>query len=315
VPLIEGWELIIVARRRPSSQRIERVAADSASPAVSRGTLYVVATPIGNLQDLGERARQVLAAAQWIAAEDTRHSLKLLQAHGIEARLLSVHEHNEIERVPEILAALEHGASVALVSDAGTPLVSDPGARLVRAAIDAGFEVRAVPGPCAAIAALSISGLATDRFAFEGFLPQKPVARRARLAQLASDPRTLIFYEAPHRVSESIADMSAVLGASRPAALARELTKVFETVYRGTLEELTQRVQQDSDMQRGEIVIVVGGAAPASDEAGRVELERVVSVLAAELPASQAAELAAKLTGASRNQAYRLALELSGKRT
>jgi len=304
-----------VAKRRPSSHRIERVAADSASPAVAKGTLYVVATPIGNLQDLSERARQVLAGAQWVAAEDTRHSLRLLQAHGIEARLLSVHEHNESERVPEILGALERGASVALVSDAGTPLVSDPGLRIVRRAIDAGYEVRAVPGPCAAIAALSISGLATDRFAFEGFLPQKSAARRERLGVMASDPRTLIFYEAPHRVGESLADMSAVLGPSRPAAVARELTKVFETVYRGTLEELAQRAHRDDNMQRGEIVIIVEGVTGASDDAGRAELERVLAVLLAELPASQAADLAAKLTGTSRNRAYQLALDLAGKWT
>ena len=304
-----------MAKRRPSSHRIERVAADSASPAVAEGTLYVVATPIGNLQDLSERARQVLAGAQWVAAEDTRHSLRLLQAHGIEARLLSVHEHNESERVPEILGALERGASVALVSDAGTPLVSDPGLRIVRRAIDAGYEVRAVPGPCAAIAALSISGLATDRFAFEGFLPQKSAARRERLGVMASDPRTLIFYEAPHRVGESLADMSAVLGPSRPAAVARELTKVFETVYRGTLEELAQRAHRDDNMQRGEIVIIVEGVTGASDDAGRAELERVLAVLLAELPASQAADLAAKLTGTSRNRAYQLALDLAGKWT
>jgi len=304
-----------VAKRRPSSHRIERVAADSASPAVAKGTLYVVATPIGNLQDLSERARQVLAGAQWVAAEDTRHSLRLLQAHGIEARLLSVHEHNESERVPEILGALERGASVALVSDAGTPLVSDPGLRIVKGAIDAGYEVRAVPGPCAAIAALSISGLATDRFAFEGFLPQKSAARRERLGVMASDPRTLIFYEAPHRVGESLADMSAVLGPSRPAAVARELTKVFETVYRGTLEELAQRAHRDDNMQRGEIVIIVEGVTGTSDGAGRAQLERVLAVLLAELPASQAAGLAAKLTGTSRNLAYQLALDLTGKRT
>ena len=304
-----------MAKRRPSSHRIERVAADSASPAVAKGTLYVVATPIGNLQDLSERARQVLAGAQWVAAEDTRHSLRLLQAHGIEARLLSVHEHNESERVPEILGALERGASVALVSDAGTPLVSDPGLRIVKGAIDAGYEVRAVPGPCAAIAALSISGLATDRFAFEGFLPQKSAARRERLGVMASDPRTLIFYEAPHRVGESLADMSAVLGPSRPAAVARELTKVFETVYRGTLEELAQRAHRDDNMQRGEIVIIVEGVTGTSDGAGRAQLERVLAVLLAELPASQAAGLAAKLTGTSRNLAYQLALDLSGKRT
>jgi 16S rRNA (cytidine1402-2'-O)-methyltransferase len=300
-----------VAKRRPSSRRIERDAADSAAPATASGTLYVVATPIGNLQDLGERARQVLAGSQWVAAEDTRHSLKLLQAHGIEARLLSVHEHNEAERLPEILAALRRGASVALVSDAGTPLVSDPGLRVVRAAIDAGFDVRAVPGPCAAIAALSVSGLPTDRFAFEGFLPQKPAARRERLRALANDPRTLIFYEAPHRLAESLADMCAELGGSRRAAVARELTKVFETVYRGTLVQLAQRARDDADMVRGELVVVVEGAATVSEDADRAELERVLAVLLVELPPSQAASLAARLTGSGQNLAYRLALRMA----
>lgn len=300
-----------MAKRRPSSRRIERDAADSAAPATASGTLYVVATPIGNLQDLGERARQVLAGSQWVAAEDTRHSLKLLQAHGIEARLLSVHEHNEAERLPEILAALRRGASVALVSDAGTPLVSDPGLRVVRAAIDAGFDVRAVPGPCAAIAALSVSGLPTDRFAFEGFLPQKPAARRERLRALANDPRTLIFYEAPHRLAESLADMCAELGGSRRAAVARELTKVFETVYRGTLVQLAQRARDDADMVRGELVVVVEGAATVSEDADRAELERVLAVLLVELPPSQAASLAARLTGSGQNLAYRLALRMA----
>jgi 16S rRNA (cytidine1402-2'-O)-methyltransferase len=278
------------------------------------GTLYVVATPIGNLQDLSERARQVLAGASLVAAEDTRHSRQLLEAHGIETRLVSVHEHNESERVPEILATLHGGASVALVSDAGTPLISDPGLRIVRAVIDAGIEVRAVPGPCAAIAALSISGLATERFGFEGFLPQKPGARREQIAALASDTRTLIFYEAPHRVVECLADLSAILGSQRPAVVARELTKVFETVYRGSLAELARRAEGDADMQRGEIVIIVEGRAGSSDDAERAELERVLTVLVAELPVSQAASLAAKLTGASRNLAYQLALSLSTRK-
>lgn len=302
-----------MAKRRPSTHRIERVAPESASPATVAGTLYVVATPIGNLQDLSERARQVLATASLVAAEDTRHSRQLLEAHGIETRLVSVHEHNESERVPELLAVLRGGANVALVSDAGTPLVSDPGLRIVRAAIDAGIEVRAVPGPCAAIAALSISGLATERFGFEGFLPQKPAARREQLKALASDARTLIFYEAPHRVVECLADLSAILGAERPAVVARELTKVFETVYRGSLAELARRAEGDADMQRGEIVIIVEGRAGASDDAERAELERVLTVLVAELPVSQAASLAAKLTGASRNLAYQLALALNKK--
>ncbi len=302
-----------MVKRRSSPRRIECADGDSAAPSVFAGTLYVVATPIGNLHDLSERARHILAGANVVAAEDTRHSARLLQAHGIEARSISVHEHNETQRVPQILETLKSGASVALVSDAGTPLVSDPGLRIVRAAIDAGFEVRAVPGPCAAIAALSIAGLETERFGFEGFLPAKAAARRQRLAALASDPRTLVFYEAPHRLGECLADMSAVLGPSRKAVVARELTKVFETAYRGTLEHLAQRARDDGDMQRGEIVILVEGAPLSNRNADEAELERVLSVLLDQLSVSQAADLASKLTGTSRNVAYRLALELSKK--
>jgi 16S rRNA (cytidine1402-2'-O)-methyltransferase len=275
------------------------------------GALHVVATPIGNLKDLSERAREVLANADFIAAEDTRHTQQLLEAHGIRARLVSVHEHNEAERAAEVLQALAGGANVALVSDAGTPLVSDPGLRIVRAVIEAGFEVRTVPGPCAAIAALSIAGLETERFAFEGFLPAKAAARRTRLAALRGDSRTLIFYEAPHRLGESLEDLSAAFGPDRRAVIARELTKLFESVYRGTLEALAQRARQDADLQRGELVIVVAGASPAA-QAQEGEIEHVLGVLLAQLSVSQAADLAAALTGTSRNSAYRLALKMSG---
>ena len=230
-----------MAKRRAPSRRIARSRKDSPPGGAARGTLHVVATPIGNLQDFSPRAQQLLASADLVAAEDTRHTLKLLEAHGLNAPLLSVHEHNESQRAAEILQALGRGANVALVSDAGTPLISDPGLRLVQAAIAAGFEVRTVPGPCAAIAALSVAGLETERFAFEGFLPAKPAARRERLSALRGDPRTLICYEAPHRLSESLEDMSTVLGSTRRAVIARELTKVFESVYRGTLAELAQR--------------------------------------------------------------------------
>jgi 16S rRNA (cytidine1402-2'-O)-methyltransferase len=275
------------------------------------GALHVVATPIGNLKDLSERAREVLSKADFVAAEDTRHTQQLLEAHGIRARLVSVHEHNEAERAAEVLQALAGGANVALVSDAGTPLVSDPGLRIVRAVIEAGFEVRTVPGPCAAIAALSIAGLETERFAFEGFLPAKAAARRTRLAALRGDSRTLIFYEAPHRLGESLEDLSAAFGPDRRAVIARELTKLFESVYRGTLEALAQRARQDADLQRGELVIVVAGASPAA-QAQEGEIEHVLGVLLAQLSVSQAADLAAALTGTSRNSAYRLALKMSG---
>jgi 16S rRNA (cytidine1402-2'-O)-methyltransferase len=299
-----------VVKRRAPSRRIERARQDSHPPRAARGVLHVVATPIGNLKDLSERARKVLGSADLVAAEDTRHTLQLLEAHGVRARLLSVHEHNESERAAEILQALADGANVALVSDAGTPLVSDPGLRIVRAAIDAGFDVRTVPGACAAIAALSVAGLDTERFAFEGFLPAKTAARRERLATLRDDSRTLVFYEAPHRLAEALDDLSAVLGATRQAVVARELTKVFETTHRGTLAELAKRAREDADMQRGEIVIVVEGAPPANATEDS-ELERVLGILLAQLSVSQAADLAAALTGASRNVAYRLALQLS----
>lgn len=301
-------------KRRAPSRRIARTRKDSPAntPTGTGGTLHVVATPIGNLKDLSERAREVLASAGLVAAEDTRHTQQLLQAHGIRARLVSVHEHNEAERAAEVLQALAGGANVALVSDAGTPLVSDPGLRIVRAVIDAGFDVRAVPGPCAAIAALSIAGLETERFAFEGFLPAKAAARRARLAALRGDSRTLIFYEAPHRLRESLEDLSTAFGPARRAVIARELTKLFETVYRGSLEELMQRARQDADLQRGEIVIVVEGA-PSAAQAQAAEIEHVLGVLLAQLSVSQAADLAAALTGASRNTAYRLALKMSGQ--
>lgn len=301
-----------MVKRRTPSRRIARAREDSPGPGKpgTAGTLHVVATPIGNLEDLSARAQQLLARADLVAAEDTRHTLQLLGAHGIQARLLSVHEHNEAQRVQEILQALASGATVALVSDAGTPLVSDPGLRIVQAAIGAGFEVRTVPGPCAAIAALSIAGLETERFAFEGFLPARSAARRARLAVLRTDPRTLICYEAPHRLRETLEDLSAVFGPARRAVVARELTKMFETAYRGTLAELVERARTDADLQRGEIVIIVEGAPPAG-EADEPEIERVLAVLLAQLSVSQSADLAAALTGASRNTTYRLALKLS----
>jgi 16S rRNA (cytidine1402-2'-O)-methyltransferase len=278
------------------------------------GVLYVVATPIGNLGDLSARAREVLLACDLVAAEDTRHSDQLLQSAGIAKRTLSAHEHNEAQRAAEILAALDAGKTVALISDAGTPLISDPGFRIVQAAARAGHEVRAVPGPCAAIAALSIAGLPTDRFVFEGFLPARAAARAARLQELASDSRTLVFYEAPHRLQETLAQMSETLGSRREAAVAREITKAFETVYRANLATLAALVERDADMQRGEIVIVVEGVA-ADAGADEHELERVLKELLPALPVSQAAGIAARLTGTNRNRAYKTALTLAKPRT
>ncbi len=277
------------------------------------GVLFLVATPIGNLGDLGIRARELLRDADLLLAEDTRHTAQLLHATGVTrtaGAIESLHEHNERERVPRVLERLKAGASVALVSDAGTPTVSDPGAPLVRAAIEAGIEVVAVPGPCAIIAALSTSGLPTDRFAFEGFLPARTSARRKALERIAAEPRTLVFYEAPHRVRETLEDLARILGGDRPAAVAREITKRFETTYRGALSALALRAAQDADMNRGEIVIVVQGA-PEAGPADEVEADRVLRALLVEMPVSQAARLAAKLTGRPRKALYDRALGLS----
>jgi 16S rRNA (cytidine1402-2'-O)-methyltransferase len=279
-----------------------------------RGVLYVVATPIGNLGDLSARAREVLLSSDLVAAEDTRHFSHLLQSMGTAKRTLSAHEHNEEHRVAEILATLDAGKSVALVSDAGTPLISDPGYRIVQSAARAGHEVRAVPGPCAAIAALSIAGLPTDRFVFEGFMPSKTAGRRTRLSELAPDSRTLIFYEAPHRLAEVLAEMREVLGPQREAVVAREITKAFETVYRGTLTVLAERAETDPNMTRGEIVIVVQGAAPGA-AAGEQELERILAELLRVLPVSQAGDVAARITGVNRNRAYKAALALGKARS
>lgn len=278
------------------------------------GTLFVVATPIGNLQDLAPRAAECLRTADLVLAEDTRHTRKLLDAAGIARSpqaLASLHEHNERARTPHVLARLAAGASVALVSDAGTPLLSDPGATLVAAVAHAGHEVVAVPGPCAAIAALSIAGLPTERFAFEGFLPAKAAARRTALQALATEERTLVFYEAPHRIAATLADLAAAFGDARTASVARELTKRYETVYRGTLRELVSLAQSDADVARGEIVIVVAGApaGTADDDAAR-QAERVLAILLAELPVSQAARLASQLTGHRRSELYERALAL-----
>jgi 16S rRNA (cytidine1402-2'-O)-methyltransferase len=276
------------------------------------GTLFLVATPIGNLGDLSPRGRDVLRDADLLLAEDTRHTAQLLHACGVQrssGTLESLHEHNERERVPRVLERLRAGATVALASDAGTPLVSDPGAALVAAAVAAGIEVVAVPGPCAAIAALTLAALPAARFVVEGFLPPRPAARRRALQELAGEPRTLVFYEAPHRLSESLDDLAAAFGAERPAAVARELTKRFETVYRGTLGSLAHQAATDPDMTRGEIVLVVQGVAHAAS-ADDAEAERVLRVLLEDLPVSQAARIAAQLTGRSRKELYDRALRL-----
>lgn len=267
------------------------------------GTLHVVATPIGNLNDLSPRALETLRGVAAICAEDTRHTRQLLSHFGIEQSLVALHEHNESGIAERIVARLQAGESLALVSDAGTPLVSDPGFRLVAAARAAGIRVSPVPGPCALIAALSVAGLPSDRFAFEGFLPAKAGARRERLAQLAGETRTLIFYESSHRIEETLADAAAAFGADRPAAVARELTKLFETVLSGGLGELHARVAADPDQRKGEFVLLVQGVADDT-EAKTAEGRRVYALLNAHLPPSTAAKLAAEITGAPRKALY-----------
>lgn len=267
------------------------------------GCLHVVATPIGNRDDLSLRAVAVLRAASVIAAEDTRHSRPLLLYHGIDTPLLALHEYNEREAVAGLVERMLGGQSVALISDAGTPLVSDPGFRLVRAARAAGVRCIPVPGACAAIAALSVAGLPSDRFVFEGFLPPRSAARRSRLRELAGDARTLIFYESAHRIAESLADMREVFGGAREAVLARELTKMFETVLGEPLDTLAARVAADPDQQRGECVVLVSGRGDEVD-AQLAEGRRIFAVLREELPPAKAARLAAALSGAPRKALY-----------
>lgn len=276
----------------------------------STGTLYVVATPIGNLEDISARALRVLREVALIAAEDTRHSSRLLQHFGIVTPLAACHEHNEREEGSRFLARLQAGEDVALVSDAGTPLISDPGYHLVRQARAAGIRVVPVPGACALIAALSAAGLPSDRFIFEGFLPAKVAARRTRLELLKEEPRTLIFYEAPHRILECLVDLVDVFGADRPALLGRELTKTFETLQGMPLGELQAWVAADANQQRGECVLVVAGwQAPQGEEAVNAEAVRVLDLLLGELPVKRAAALAAEITGVRKNLLYQLALE------
>lgn len=270
------------------------------------GRLYVVATPIGNLDDITRRAVTVLASVDAVAAEDTRRGARLLTHLGLRRPLVSLHEHNEDARTGALIARLLAGETLALVSDAGTPLVSDPGYRLVRAAREAGVPVLAVPGASSITAALSVAGLPTDRFLFEGFLPARQAARRRRLGELAGIPCTLVLLESSHRVAASLADLAAVFGSEREAALARELTKAFETVRLDRLGALAEWVAADPDQQRGEHVILVAGAQPAPATAEGPDADAVLAALRAEgIGARQAARIAARLTGEPKNALYR----------
>ena len=280
---------------------------------VESGVLYVVATPIGNLEDISARALRVLREANCIAAEDTRHTGQLLAHFGIQTPLLSLHEHNERDRLESIVARLREGQSLALVSDAGTPLISDPGFPLVRELRRQGLKVIPVPGPSSLLAALSVAGLPTDRFVFEGFLPAKAAARRERLRALAGEERTLVFLEASHRIAETLVDLAATFGGERPAVIARELTKRFEEVHGAPLEELAAWLDADPNRQRGEFVLVAQGA-PAASEVDTPETRRILAALLGELPASRAVAVAARLTGLRKKPLYELALTLGGRR-
>lgn len=273
------------------------------------GTLFVVATPIGNLDDISARARDTLARVDLVAAEDTRRAGQLLTRLGVRNRMVSLHEHNESQRIEEIVEDLLSGRDVALISDAGTPLVNDPGYRLLAELRRQDLPVSPIPGCCAAIAALSVAGLPSDRFRFEGYLPAKGGARRRRLANLAHCAETLVLYESVHRIQDVLADLERELGPDRQITVARELTKLHETIHRGTIAEARRLLEADPGGGKGEFTLVIAGD-PEPPQVDSAELERVLEILLEEVSASQAAGLAAAITGAGRKQAYRLANEL-----
>lgn len=278
----------------------------------SGGTLYVVATPIGNLDDLSPRAIRTLASVDVLAAEDTRHSGRLLSHLGIRKRMVALHDHNEKDRAAGILAELQAGRDVALISDAGTPLISDPGYVLVREARAAGHRVSPIPGPCAMVAALSAAGLPTDRFLYLGFLPAKRSGRRASLDLLSSEVATLVFYESPHRILESLRDVAGVLGSDREMVLGREITKTFETFYSGTVAAVLAELERDPHGSRGEFVVMIRGAMAqeVNSETATMVVDQVLRVLLAELPVKKVAKMASELTGLSKNELYPRALAL-----
>lgn len=273
------------------------------------GTLFVVATPIGNLGDMVPRAIETLQTVDLIAAEDTRHSARLLAHFDIKTPCVAYHDHTDNDRTAQLVDKLLAGQSLALISDAGTPLVSDPGYRLVRQARLAGVRIVPIPGACAMIAGLSAAGLPSDRFAFEGFLPAKQVARLSALNALAADTRTLIFYEAPHRILETLEDMSIAFGEDREVVMARELTKTFETIRGGALAEMVRWVAGDTNQQRGEIALFVSGAQKRDEQGMSLEQEHMMKVLLEELPVKQAAAIGAKISGLKKNYLYQWALD------
>lgn len=275
------------------------------------GVLYVVATPIGNLGDISSRAVDVLSTVDAVLAEDTRHSTRLLNHLNIKTRILALHDHNERAVVTRMVARLEAGETMALISDAGTPLISDPGYLLVRASRERGIKVAPVPGASALLAALSVCGLPTAKFSFEGFLPAASGARRSTLERLQYEDRTLIFFEAPHRIVDCVRDAADIFGADREAVVARELTKSFETILSGRLDELLATIVDDENQRKGEFVLLVSGA--SDQDASWANSRQTLELLLAELPVKRAVALAAKITGEKKNRLYRAALEIRGE--
>lgn len=285
-----------------------RVISGSQDNLTAQGTLYVVATPIGNLEDISDRARHILGKVSRIAAEDTRRTKQLLSHIGVNTPCFSLHEHNERQKVEQIVQSLENGDSLALVSDAGTPLISDPGYPLVNALREKGMDVVAIPGPCAFVAALSIAGLPSDRFIFEGFLPSKSGARLTYLNNLSKETATLIFYESSHRIKASIDDMGKAFGENRSIVIARELTKTFETVLTGTLKEIAGILEEDPNQSKGEFVVLVKGAEKRTDELSE-EVKLLALKLSEELPGKKAAKIVSEIHGVKKNQVYQFLLD------
>jgi 16S rRNA (cytidine1402-2'-O)-methyltransferase len=276
---------------------------------LNTGVLYVVATPIGNLADITLRALEILKSVDLIAAEDTRHSQILLNHYGIHKPLISLHQHNEQQRISELLPKLRAGQKIALISDAGTPLISDPGAGIVRTLHQEKIPVVPIPGPCAAVSALAVSGLSADRFLFEGFLPTQESKRKQRLAELVGDSRTIVFYESPHRMEDLLRQLMEIFGEERMATLVREMTKNFETIRQDTLKNLRDLLQKDPNQRKGEFVLTVEGAPEHKKEADESEWRRILGILLAELPLKQAVSLTVQITHAKRNRIYELALK------
>ena len=272
-------------------------------------TLYIVATPIGNLADISQRAIDVLTQVDVIACEDTRHTKKLLSAFSINNKTLSLHDHNERQRQEQVATMLKEGKSIALVSDAGTPLISDPGFHLVRHCRSLGLKVSPIPGACAAISALSVAGLPTDRFSFEGFLPSKSGARQATLQALANEPRTMVFYDAPRRAIDTVKDIVTTLGGERYIVIARELTKTFETIHSDSAENLLNWLEQDANQLKGEMVLIIEGYQAAENEIS-AEVINTLKLLLAEMKPKKACAITAEIHGVKKNALYEVALSL-----